>query len=86
LLLSDVFKFAPFQIGEREVEQCAPHRLQVSMAADDKGPQIECPLCHSKFLLADGTVVDYCPKDGPMQWVVGTIKEKTPPENTKVRP
>jgi hypothetical protein len=56
------------------------------MAADDKGPQIECPLCHSKFLLADGTVVDYCPKDGPMQWVVGTIKEKTPPENTKVRP
>lgn len=58
---------------------------QVTTAADSKGPQIECPLCHSKFSLLDGTVLEYCPKDGPMQWVVGTIKEKAPRENTKVR-
>ncbi|GAQ78230.1 hypothetical protein KFL_000090750 [Klebsormidium nitens] len=59
---------------------------KVTTAADGKGPQIECPLCHSKFSLLDGTVLEYCPKDGPMQWIVGTIKEKAPRENTKVYP
>lgn len=46
---------------------------------------IECPLCHSKFSVVDGEVAEYCPKDGPLQWFVGTLKSKTEPMAAKVR-
>lgn len=47
---------------------------------------IDCPLCHTRFCLVDGRVVEYCPKDGPIQWVIGTLKEKVNPVNAKVFP
>jgi hypothetical protein len=45
---------------------------------------IRCPLCHSKFSLKDGAVMEYCPKDGPLSWIVGTLKDKTSPATAKV--
>ncbi|CAK9198925.1 unnamed protein product [Sphagnum troendelagicum] len=47
---------------------------------------IRCPLCHSKFSLKDGAVMEYCPKDGPLSWIVGTLKDKTSPATAKVYP
>lgn len=47
-------------------------------------PQIECPLCHTKFSLEDGKVTEYCPKDGPIAWAVGTLKSKESPVDAKV--
>lgn len=46
--------------------------------------QIECPLCHTKFSLADGKVVEYCPKDGPLAWAIGSLKSKEAPLDAKV--
>jgi nitrite reductase/ring-hydroxylating ferredoxin subunit len=46
--------------------------------------QIECPLCHTKFSLADGKVVEYCPKDGPLAWAIGSLKSKEAPVDAKV--
>lgn len=45
---------------------------------------IDCPLCHTKVSLMDGKVVVWCPKDGPMQWFIGTLKEKAPAVPAKV--
>nr|PNR33890.1 hypothetical protein PHYPA_023706 [Physcomitrium patens] len=62
--------------------------VSVAEAASD-GPsqgetQIECPLCHTKFSLEDGRVVEYCPKDGPLAWAIGTLKQKEAPVPAKV--
>eukprot|EP00244_Chara_vulgaris_P011372 TRINITY_DN5601_c0_g1_i2.p1 TRINITY_DN5601_c0_g1~~TRINITY_DN5601_c0_g1_i2.p1 ORF type:complete len:251 (-),score=29.95 TRINITY_DN5601_c0_g1_i2:822-1574(-) len=50
----------------------------------DPDLSIECPLCHSKFSLVDGSVIEHCPKDGVLQWVIGTMKEKDKPKRAKV--
>ncbi|GBG69234.1 hypothetical protein CBR_g3933 [Chara braunii] len=47
-------------------------------------PRIECPLCHSTFSLMDGSVIEHCPKDGVLQWFIGTVKEKDKPKPAKV--
>ncbi|KAG0565082.1 hypothetical protein M758_8G158300 [Ceratodon purpureus] len=55
--------------------------------AEDGTPgdaQIECPLCHTKFSLEDGKVVEFCPKDGPIAWAIGTLKSKETPVDAKV--
>lgn len=46
--------------------------------------QIECPLCHTKFSLGDGKVAEFCPKDGPLAWAIGSLKSKEPPVDAKV--
>lgn len=48
------------------------------------GAQIECPLCHTSFSLEDGKVVEYCPKDGPIAWAIGSLKSKEAPVDAKV--
>ncbi|CAM6115715.1 unnamed protein product [Calypogeia fissa] len=56
---------------------------------NDEGQEditIDCPLCHTKVSLVDGKVAVWCPKDGPLQWIVGTLKEKVPPVPAKVCP
>eukprot|EP00897_Mesotaenium_endlicherianum_P004209 jgi/Mesen1/3816/ME000207S02828 len=46
-----------------------------------------CPLCQSKFFLETGDVAEWSPKSaGPVQWIIGTLKSKAPPVNTKVYP
>jgi len=46
--------------------------------------QIECPLCHTKFSLENGKVAEYCPRDGPLAWAIGTLKAKETPVDAKV--
>ncbi|KAH7295310.1 hypothetical protein KP509_27G042300 [Ceratopteris richardii] len=53
---------------------------------DDGALDITCPLCHTRFSLEDGAVLQYCPKDGPLQWFIGTLKEKATPEAAKIIP
>eukprot|EP00250_Pteridium_aquilinum_P004662 c14869_g1_i1 orf=154-813(+) len=53
---------------------------------EDGGLDISCPLCHTRFSLEDGRVTLYCPKDGIIQWVIGSLKEKATPEAAKVLP
>ncbi|MCO5579921.1 hypothetical protein L7F22_037043 [Adiantum nelumboides] len=53
---------------------------------EDGALEISCPLCHTSFSLEDGRVLQHCPKDGPVQWLIGTMKEKTPPVAAKILP
>lgn len=46
--------------------------------------QIECPLCHTKFVLENGKVAEFCPKDGPLAWAIGSLKSKEEPVDAKV--
>lgn len=67
-----------------------PLHMQVAKAegAEDgtqADVQIECPLCHTKFSLENGKVAEYCPKDGPLAWAIGTLKSKESPVDAKVR-
>ncbi|OAE19830.1 hypothetical protein AXG93_291s1110 [Marchantia polymorpha subsp. ruderalis] len=57
---------------------------QVELVGEGDDLTIECPLCHSKFSVVDGEVAEYCPKDGPLQWFVGTLKSKTEPMAAKI--
>ncbi|KAG6546895.1 hypothetical protein Mapa_011511 [Marchantia paleacea] len=59
---------------------------KVELVGEGDDLTIECPLCHSKFSVVDGDVAEYCPKDGPLQWFVGTLKSKTEPVAAKVYP
>lgn len=45
---------------------------------------IECPLCHTKFCLENGKVAEFCPRDGPLAWAIGTLKSKEEPVDAKV--
>lgn len=53
---------------------------------DKEDITIDCPLCHTKVSLVDGKVAVWCPKDGPLQWIVGTLKEKAEAVPAKVYP
>lgn len=46
--------------------------------------QIECPLCHTKFSLGNGKVAEFCPKDGPLAWAIGSLKSKEVPVDAKI--
>ncbi|KAL2653011.1 hypothetical protein R1flu_021139 [Riccia fluitans] len=59
---------------------------KVEVVGEGDDLTIECPLCHTKFSLVDGDVTEYCPKDGPLQWFIGTIKAKAEPVAAKVYP
>ncbi|KAI5056634.1 hypothetical protein GOP47_0028452 [Adiantum capillus-veneris] len=53
---------------------------------EDGALEISCPLCHTRFSLDDGRVLQYCPKDGLVQWFIGTIKDKATPVAAKILP
>ena len=67
---------------------CLLDRMQISTAKGAEGTpgdaQIECPLCHTKFSLEDGKVMEYCPKDGPLAWAIGSLKSNEAPVDAKV--
>lgn len=58
--------------------------MKEEVEGEAMGLRIECPLCHTKFSLEDGKVVEFCPKDGPVAWAVGLLKEKSPAVQAKV--
>ena len=55
------------------------------MAGEGGGVEIECPLCHSQFSLEDGTAGKWCPKDGLLTGIIGTLKQKSERTNALVR-
>ncbi|KAL3684844.1 hypothetical protein R1sor_002866 [Riccia sorocarpa] len=59
---------------------------KVEVVGEGDDLTIECPLCHTKFSMVDGDVKDFCPKDGALQWVIGTIKERASPVAANVYP
>ena len=61
------------------------HVLLQVVVGEEGGVEIECPLCHSQFSLADGTAGKWCPKDGLLTGIIGTLKGKSERTDALVR-